>query len=234
MKILALDTATFVASVAVWSDGDVRAEGDARASTHSEKLLPLVDDMLARAGLRPADLDAIACGAGPGSFTGLRIGLSTAKGLCFALGRPLVLVSSLAALALDARGPEGAIVLALLDAKKHELYAGLYEADARHPITAEVVIPPARLAEHVLAAAAGRRVVVVGDGAAAYPEVAARCGEILDERRATPGAGALARLAAARLAGGERDEILTAAPTYIRASEAEIATPPKPVFPSRK
>ena len=156
MRILALDTATLTASVAAWIDGAAAASGEARAETHSEKLLPLVDDVLRRAGLRPADLDAIACGAGPGSFTGLRIGLATAKGLCTALGCPLHLVSSLAALAKDAGvvGP----VLAVLDARRKEVFAGLYGPGAKD----EAVLAPADLAAYSVPGA-----IVVGDGAAA-------------------------------------------------------------------
>jgi len=220
MRILALDTSTLTASVAVWIDGAAAAFGDARAEPHSEKLLPLVDDMLRRAAIAPAALDAIACGAGPGSFTGLRIGLATAKGLGFALGKPLVLVSSLAALAWPARGRD---VLALLDAKKREVYAGIFDAAGR-PLAPERVLPPDALEGY--ARAAGRALVVVGDGAAAYPEAAARCGAVDASIRGTPDARAVAELAAARLEAGSVDEILTASPTYIRASEAEIASIP--------
>jgi tRNA threonylcarbamoyladenosine biosynthesis protein TsaB len=230
MRILALDTATLVASVALLvvedngeNNGDViAAAGDAHADTHSEKLLPLIDAILHQADVAPAALDAIACGAGPGSFTGLRIGLATAKGLCFALGKPLVLVSSLAALA---RGAGGRDVLALIDAKKREVYAGVFAADGT-PLGGERVLPPDALLEHVHAVAGGRKLVVIGDGAAAYPDAAARCGEVDLTVRSSPDARAVAHLAAARLRAGATDEVLTAAPTYIRASEAEIATVP--------
>jgi tRNA threonylcarbamoyladenosine biosynthesis protein TsaB len=213
MRILAIDTATLVASAAVW-DGEVRAAGEATAQTHSEMLLPLIDQVLARAGLRPVDLDAVACGAGPGSFTGLRIGLSTAKGICFAMGRPLVLASSLAALSLEGRG----VVLAVLDAKKQEVYAGLYRDGV--PLDAEVVLSPGEVA----AWAAGRAETIVGDGWFAYPEAAAGLGPIVPGARRTPSAAAIARLAAARLARGESDNLLLAEPTYIR---MDVATPPK-------
>ncbi len=217
MRLLGIDTATLVASAAVWIDGAV-VEGEAVASTHSEKLLPLVDELLRGAGLAPADLDAVACGAGPGSFTGLRIGLATAKGLCFALGRPLVLCSSLAALALEAgRGT----VLAVLDARRHEVYAGLYRVDPLPvPIADEVVLPPGDVA----AWAAGRADAVVGDGAYAYPEAAATWGPLVAGARRTPAAAAVARLAAARLQRGEADDLTRAEPTYIR---HDVATPPR-------
>ena len=125
MKILALDTSTRTASVAVVHDGRLLASVEDQVSTHSEKLVLLVDLALRQAELRLSDLDAIACGMGPGSFTGLRIGLSTAKAFCFALAKPLLPVSSLAALArgADVHG----LILAILHAKRDELYAGLYQ-----------------------------------------------------------------------------------------------------------
>lgn len=227
MNLLALDTSTLTASIAVTVDGRLAAEADARVTTHSEQLLALVDAALGRAGIAPAALSAVACGAGPGSFTGLRIGLATAKGLCFALGRPLVAVSSLAALALEGEAEAasgGALILALLDARKAEVYAGLYRPGpgGPTPAAAEVVIAPERLAEWVAAGAGGAPIVIVGDGAAAYPLAAAAIGRVLAGARATPRAAAVARLAAARLHGGVGDELATATPTYIRASEAEL------------
>src|SRR5438270_5446530 len=123
MRILALDTSTLQASVALASDGQLVAERERVVTTHSESLLVLVDECLRAADLRPADVDVVACGAGPGSFTGLRIGLATAKGLCFALGRPLALVSSLEALA--ARAPDGP-ACAIIDAYKCEVFAGRF------------------------------------------------------------------------------------------------------------
>ena len=109
----------------------------------------MIDEACARGGrAAPRDVDVVACGAGPGSFTGLRIGLATAKGLCFALDRPLVMVSSLAALA--ARAPDGR-VCATLDAFKGEVYAGIFTVAGGVPILdsqgsgAEAVLPPATL-----------------------------------------------------------------------------------------
>lgn len=222
MNILALDTSTTVASAAVVVDGTVRAERDVTVGTHSDRLLPLIDEVLAAAGLSPAGVDLIACGAGPGSFTGLRIGLATAKGLCFALGRPLVVASSLAALALEADAADPAVpaaVLAVMDARRNEVYAGLYRIDGSglRALAEERVLPPAELTAY----AGGHTVVVVGDGALAYPEAAARAGRVL-ACRATPRAALVARLALARHRGGVTDEVASSTPTYIRPSEAEL------------
>lgn len=134
MKILALDTTSGACSVALHCDGRtveefVRAERD-----HTRRLLPMVDRVLADAGLELATLDALAVSRGPGSFTGLRIAISCTQGLAFAADKPVVPVSSLAALAAGARRthPEwrdGAIASAL-DARMQQVYWGIYSADA--------------------------------------------------------------------------------------------------------
>src|SRR5678815_4486507 len=122
MKILALDTSTLTAGVAAWEEGRVLAERRSRVTTHSDALLAMIDEVLREAGWTPQTADGVACTAGPGSFTGLRIGLATAKGLCFAAGKPLLCIPSLEALA--ARAPDGRIA-AVMDAHKQEVYACL-------------------------------------------------------------------------------------------------------------
>ena len=214
MIVLAIDTSTLLSGVALWQDGRVLAERRRTVTTHSEALLPMIDEAFAEAGVAPGAVDAIACGAGPGSFTGLRIGLATAKGLCFALDRPLVMISSLAALA--ARAPDGR-VLATLDALKGEVYAGLFEVTGGVPRLEgrQEVLPPAKLAPRLDGVAS-----VVGSGAQKYPELAARA-RLLDEE-AGPRPADVARLAAVRAARGDYDDLASAAPVYIRPSEAEL------------
>jgi tRNA threonylcarbamoyladenosine biosynthesis protein TsaB len=207
MKILALDTSTRFASVAAW-DERVLASASEKVTTHSERLMAMIDEVLREAGWQPRELDAIACGAGPGSFTGLRIGLATAKGLCFALGRPLALVSSLEALA--ARAPDGR-VCAVIDAYKREVYAGRFAVERGVPRAEgpEEVLPPERLRDRLVAP-----VVLLGDGAVRYrslwPEL-----PLVDETGG-PLAGDVARLGARRA-----NEDLRAAPAYLRPSEPE-------------
>jgi tRNA threonylcarbamoyladenosine biosynthesis protein TsaB len=209
VRILAIDTSTNVASVAVVANG-FADERDDRVTTHSERLLPMIAEVLGA----DRNVDLVACGAGPGSFTGLRIGLATAKGLAFALGKPLVVASSLAALAVEAEQAaenNDAAILAILDARRGEVYAGLYSRTFL-PLAPEAVIAPDKLVEY---AARAPRVVVVGEGAAAYPEAAARVGKII-AARSTPRATAVARLAAARHAAGVADELAQSAPVYLR------------------
>jgi tRNA threonylcarbamoyladenosine biosynthesis protein TsaB len=217
MRILALDTSTLQASVALASDDSVVAERERVVTTHSESLLVLVDECLAAAGLRARDVDVIACGAGPGSFTGLRIGLATAKGLCFALDKPLVMISSLAALA--ARAPDG-VCCAAVDAFKNEVYAARFTVAAGTPTGdgEERVLPPAALVEELRAHAP---LVLAGNAAQKYPELLAPGVRLLDERPG-PRAADVARLARARATQNDFDVLATATPRYIRPSEAEL------------
>jgi tRNA threonylcarbamoyladenosine biosynthesis protein TsaB len=223
MPLLAIDTSTMTASVCVTAD-DVTIERTARVTTHSEMLLPLVAEVLGEAKLAARDLDGIVCGAGPGSFTGLRIGLATAKGLCVALNKPLVLASSLGALALEAeRDPavkSGARVIALLDAKRREVYAGLYDLASGLPVPMipEVVLSPGDVAGWARSAAGSAELLVVGDGALAYAE-AATAGRVVQDAHGTPRAAKLVRLGRARLERGDHDDPRVAEPAYVRPPE---------------
>jgi tRNA threonylcarbamoyladenosine biosynthesis protein TsaB len=223
-KLLALDTSTLTAGVAASDGGKLLAEGRRRVTTHSEALLALIDEVMKSAGLAAQDLDGVVCGAGPGSFTGLRIGMATAKGLCWALGKPLVLVSSLQALA--ARAPEGSRVCAVIDAYKCEVYAGRFviEAGVPRPISDELAVAPADLKTQIEADAP---IALVGDGALRYREqLIAGTVTLLDED-GSPRPADLARLGHLRLAAGESADLAAAAPRYIRPSEAELNRPGK-------
>jgi tRNA threonylcarbamoyladenosine biosynthesis protein TsaB len=166
------------------------------------------------AAIGPHDLDAVAIGAGPGSFTGLRIGMATAKGIAFAAKCPLWAVSSLGALAHAALVEEPGTIVALLDARRGEIYAGVYRRDNGRTRLAgsERVMPPADLA--AFAAGATR---FVGDARDRYAELAAFA--IAD---ATPTGAAVALLA---LEGERVDVLVGGAPSYIRPSEAEVKYP---------
>ncbi len=229
--LLAIDTSTLTASAAVLDDDRVVVENQAATTQHSEALLPLIDEVLRAAGLTPAQLDLLACGAGPGSFTGLRIGLATAKGLCFALGKPLLAVSSLAALALEAEAlAPGGLVLSLMDARRGEVYAGLFRLrgdDAPEPLIEEAVFTPAAIVQLVRERAAGAPVALVGDGVPVAPEIFAGIGSVPAGASATPHGAAVGRIARARFKAGAGDELGTATPAYIRLAEAEVKFPPR-------
>ncbi len=222
MRILAIDTSTWTASAAVCDEhGALIAEGEARTETHSENLLPLIASVVERAGIAAAQLDAVAVGAGPGSFTGLRIGLATAKGVAFAAGRPLWVVSSLAALAMDLLAvSDAALLVPVLDARRGEIFAGFYGRDL-HARAADAVMAPGALAAAIAAVrGADERIALAGDGLLAYPELSALGGA--PGARATPSAASVARLA---LAGDRADVRGHGAPIYIRPSEAEVKYP---------
>ena len=212
MRILGIDTASGIASVALVEDARVLGENASATAGHRSDLLLLIDALCAAADLSPRDLDAVAIGAGPGSFTGLRIGMATAKGIAFAANRPLWAVSSLAALAFAADAP-GRLVVGVLDARRGEVYAGAYrKEDARLVLLGEErVMPPGELA-------AFRDAYFIGDAQSAYPELGALDGSW----GVTPSAAAVAKLA---LAGARVDVLVRGAPSYIRPSEAEIRYP---------
>ncbi len=212
MLILALETSTELGSCALWRDGAVLERRCPAGRSHSETLLPLVRELLAEAGVGVAALDAIAFGAGPGAFTGLRVACGAAQGLAVAAERPLLPVVSLEAMAVQAGDGQ---VLALLDARMGEAYAGRYRVagdDCR--LLGEIrVLPPAELA---LPGEAGWR--ACGNAPAAYPALHERLRaagiELLPG--ILPTAAAAAALAAPRVARGEGIDAALAAPLYIR------------------
>jgi len=203
MIVLGLDTATSTASIAVLSGDDVIARATRNTHRRTADVLVAVDEACRTAGIAPAQIEAVAIGAGPGSFTGLRIGMATAKGIAFALGKPVWAVSSLAALALAA--PIDGTVVAILDARKGEIFVGTFRkaGSAVESLDAERCLVPSAL--------------VVPAGATTVGDVPALCAH-----SATPTGEHVARLA---LAGSRVDVLVGGAPTYIRASEAEIRYP---------
>nr|WP_156643383.1 tRNA (adenosine(37)-N6)-threonylcarbamoyltransferase complex dimerization subunit type 1 TsaB [Lysobacter gilvus] len=139
--MLAFETATEGCSVAVWVDGEVCERFEIAPRRHAELALPWADEMLAQAGVARTSLDAIAVGRGPGAFTGVRLAIALAQGVALALDRPIVPVSTLAALALQARAPR---VLAAIDARMGEVYVAAFrcEGDNAFALDAERVAAP--------------------------------------------------------------------------------------------
>ncbi|MDR2187064.1 MAG: tRNA (adenosine(37)-N6)-threonylcarbamoyltransferase complex dimerization subunit type 1 TsaB [Azonexus sp.] len=215
MLILALETSTEAGSCALWRDGAVLERRCPAGRSHSETLLPLVHELLTEAGVSVAALDAIAFGAGPGAFTGLRVACAAAQGLAVASGRPLLPVVSLEAMAVQTG--EGK-TLALLDARMGEVYAARYRVSGGEcQLQGDIrVLPPAAL---TLPGAAGWR--VCGNALTAYPELAERLQAAGAPSAALlpdilPTAAAVAALAAPRLRRGEGIDAALAAPLYIR------------------
>lgn len=223
MRILGLDTATWYASVGILVDGQVRAECSERtASSHAVTVLPLIQRTLDEAGLALADLDAVAVSRGPGAFTGLRVGLSTAKGLAYSTGAKLVTVPTLEALAATV-GDAAVDVVVLLDARKGEFYTGRYrvhaggceplEEDRLTTLTERLATLPAHC-------------ILMGDADVAYGEVLrAQLPATVEVRRLAehgPSGVSVARLGGVRLAAHGAESELAAEPQYLRPSEAEV------------
>lgn len=222
--LLALDASSTACSVALWrqtgeSDGEVLSRFVVVPREHTRRLMPMVDEVLAEAGLALGDLDALAYGHGPGSFTGLRIAAGTAQGLAYGLDKPLIGVSTLAALALAAhRRCHLRHVLPALDARMGEIYVGAYHChDGEVTLLGEeAVMAPERLMLPIGYEEA--EWVGVGSGWALWPsmspELQAGISQHLDDWQ--PAAEELVRLAAQRYAAGERTAAHQAQPVYLR------------------
>ncbi len=224
MKVLALETSTLAGSIAVADD----AEGLIGAVTvnvriaHSERLMPSIEWLLNASSLSIKEIDLFALAIGPGSFTGLRIGLSTVKGFAFATGRPVVPVPTLDAFARTLPFCEH-LICPVLDARKKEVYAGLYrwENETLKKIMPETAIKPEDLLRGIK-----EPVVFMGEGALLYKNMIL---EGLKEKalfappsKMSPSATTVAEIAIEKLKLGLSADPVGLVPFYIRRSEAEI------------
>jgi tRNA threonylcarbamoyladenosine biosynthesis protein TsaB len=223
--VLGLDTSTSIASLALIAGGKVAASLEQPVTSHGAALPSAVDELLRAAGLSIPDIGAIAVGTGPGSFTGLRIGISYAKGIAMASGCALVGVPGFDAMALAALErnniPEGRLVCVVVDARKGEVYAALYRvvADGLKKLSEEVVIA----LEH-LASRTTEDVMFVGDerakDAAALVESRGHWVAVFESQNLDLRGVCVAALGAARFARGETDRAASLEPLYIRTPEA--------------
>ena len=223
MKILAVDTATTSCSAAIVDDGLVSAElATVNNQTHSKHLMNMIDTVCGMTGVKITDMDGFAVTIGPGSFTGLRIGISTVKGLAWSLNKPVVGVSSLDALAWQC-APGKYLVCALLDARKHEVYCCRYryqDGDLKKEGTEQVVAPVEAIGD------ISEPCLFVGNGAVLYKEeIAAKLGTLAhfagwnqDIIRAS----SVARLSLERFVHHQTDDVALLVPHYIRRSDAEL------------
>ena len=175
MRILAIDTATEAGSVALWNDGTTFAHFELCPREHTQRILPLVRAALADAEVKLTDLDALAFGRGPGSFTGVRIGIGIAQGLALGAELPMIGVSTLATMAQGAWRKTGATrVLAAIDARMGEVYWAEYQRDADgvwHGEETEAVLKPEAVSDRLQQLDGSW--AMVGTGWGAWPELAA-------------------------------------------------------------
>lgn len=238
MLIIGIESSALVASVAVVRDSVLVAEYTVcNTKTHSQTLMPMLDEVVKSSGIELDEVDAIAISRGPGSFTGLRIGSATAKGLGLALNKPLVEVPTLDALAYNLAGCGDAVIVPIMDARRQEVYSGIYEEilsgagdtankTTKYPlniIEEECAGPLTDVLDRVNAL--GRRAVFLGDGVPVYKDV-------INEKLKVPysfapdhllrqKASSVAMLGSVMFEEGRTVSAGEHAPTYLRVSQAE-------------
>jgi len=221
VKLAALDTSTALGSVALFDDGDLVAEETKRVSNaHGESLLPMMDALFTRVGWKPRDVGRWAVGIGPGSFTGVRIGVGTVKGIVIATGAEVVGVTSLDALAFGLAPDEGVACVSVLFAMKGELFV-------QATLRGEVLLAPINVrieeAPALLATLRCDRMVLAGEGALLLDAsaIGARCEIHAEAPHDVPRASSIGRIAKGRAA----DDALLLEPMYVRAPDI---TSPRP------
>lgn len=231
MKILGLDSSGLVASAAVVEDdgqnGNLLAEYTVNyKKTHSQTLLPMLDEIIRLTELDPETIDAIAVAAGPGSFTGLRIGSATAKGLGLAWNKPLVSIPTVDALAYNLYGTDG-VVCPLMDARRNQVYTGIYEfcEGKLSVIEPQMAVGIEEIAEKLCAL--DRKVIFLGDGVPVFREalterlMAGREISFAPAHLNKQRAGAVAALAVSYVREGRTESAAVHRPDYLRLSQAE-------------
>ncbi|MBP3609605.1 MAG: tRNA (adenosine(37)-N6)-threonylcarbamoyltransferase complex dimerization subunit type 1 TsaB [Lachnospiraceae bacterium] len=225
MKILAIESSGLVASAAIATEDTLLAEYTVNfKKTHSQTLLPMVEEIVKMTGMELAELDAIAVSAGPGSFTGLRIGSATAKGLGLALHKPVVPVPTTQGIAANLYGTRG-LICPLMDARRNQVYTGLYRYDKNgfEIVEDQMAVLVDEIIEKINAI--GEPVTYLGDGVEAFSE-------ILQEKTTVPfsfaplhlskqRAGALAVRAVELYKAGRIQTAAEHEPDYLRLSQAE-------------
>ena len=219
MRILAIDTATEACSVALQDPAALYAEFELCPREHTQRILPMVRDILTRAATRLCDIDVLAYGRGPGSFTGVRIGIGIAQGLALGAELPMVGVSTLATMAQGAWRRTGATrVLAAIDARMGEVYWAEYTRDESgnwQGEASEAVLKPQAVADR-LARLSGEW-ATVGTGWQAWPDMAKNCGLVLcDGETMLPEAEDMLPLARLAFVAGRSVPVEQAEPVYLR------------------
>lgn len=225
MKILALDSSGMVASAAIVEEGRLLAEYTVNyKKTHSQTLLPMLDEIGKMVELDLNSIDVIAVAGGPGSFTGLRIGSATAKGLGLALEKPLVSVPTLEGLACNLYGTDR-VICPMMDARRSQVYTGIYDfqENGLHVLEEQMAVPVQEVIEKLNRI--GREVILLGDGVAVYREelekglqVPYSCAPAhLNQQRAS----AVAMRALDYVRQGKTETAEEHQPDYLRVSQAE-------------
>ena len=224
MKILGIESSSLVASAAIVTDDILTAEYTVNfKKTHSKTLLPMIDEIVRMTETELETIDAIAVSGGPGSFTGLRIGSATAKGLGLALKKPLIHIPTVDAMAWNLWGARG-LVCPIMDAKRNQVYTGIYRMEnGLEAVKEQCAMDMGALAEELNRL--GEPVIFLGDGVPVYKEIIEECVKVpvafapahLNRQRAA----AVAALGAIYFAEGKTETAAEHGPDYLRKSQAE-------------
>ncbi|HWJ02709.1 MAG TPA: tRNA (adenosine(37)-N6)-threonylcarbamoyltransferase complex dimerization subunit type 1 TsaB [Verrucomicrobiae bacterium] len=226
MWILSIDTATKVTGLAIHRAGNLVAESFLHTDkTHSERLMPMIMQIMEQAGIGFADLNAVAVTSGPGSFTGLRIGMATAKGIAQVRQIPVLGVNTLDALAQHGVNFPG-VVVPILDARKDEVYTAVFRSEHGHlsRYGDYRAINPVELANELVDVP--ENILFVGDAVPAYrnilQDILGAKAVFHPDSMSMPRGSHVGYLAVKRFAKGETDDLFALKPFYIRPSEAEV------------
>ena len=225
MKVLAFDSSGLVASVAVVEDDNLLGEYTINyKKTHSQTLLPMLDQVKNMLELDMTTVDVIAVSAGPGSFTGLRIGSATAKGIGLALGKPVVAVPTVDALAYNLWGTQD-VICPLMDARRQQVYTGLYEfcGEELHAILPQCAVGIEEVVKRVNET--GRRTIFLGDGVAVFRDYLSKYVTVpysyAPAHNNKQRASSVAALGAVLCERGQAQTAAEHKPDYLRLSQAE-------------
>ncbi|MBQ4506235.1 MAG: tRNA (adenosine(37)-N6)-threonylcarbamoyltransferase complex dimerization subunit type 1 TsaB [Firmicutes bacterium] len=231
MLILSIDTTGPLCSCALYDENEVRLVVNKTDYSHLEEIAPMISALMEEAGKAPSELDAIAVSRGPGSFTGVRIGMATAKAVAQIWKKPIVCVPTLDAFAYGADAKDGEIVCPLFDARRDQVYAAAFLKSGREVRTliGEAAMPLEAFTEKLSAALAAEgldyaRLVFRGDGAEKFEARLLECfpkAKLADEGARYQTAEQTARLGALMLRRGEVTDCYGAEPEYLREAEAE-------------
>lgn len=225
MLLMAFETATETAGVAIADDQGLLASATFRGRRHAESLMPAAQFLLGACGRTVRDLDAVAVDVGPGLFTGLRVGVASAKAIAYALGLRALGLTSLEVLASAVAGASphaGGLIVPVVDARRGEVFSARYLSDPLRRVAAAQLWQPAALAHSL--SRERESLVLVGDGALRYRDLFEKVDgvRLASADLASPPVGVLASLAVSRLAEGEGGGAETLAPLYLREADVRI------------
>ena len=219
MLILGTDTSSKAAAAAIMQDGEVICEYTLNINnTHSEKFLPLIEQMLSDTSLTYEDIDVFACGLGPGSFTGIRIGVATIKGLCGAIGKKTVGVSSLTALAYNAEGM-GSIIIPTFFARADEVFCAAYSQNME-----EIMSPCVMTINELIENFKGSKAMFLGDGSLKFAQEISSADPsftIAPKNLSIMRGGSVCKAAETLINDNKFTDYAELCPVYLRQSQAE-------------